>query len=65
MAKDNLAVSIGLACKLGSLIVHAEEGRSAKGHAFDWHAFDAVLAEPDVQAWLKAMQKAGLLPVKR
>lgn len=51
--------------KLGSIIVHAEEATSTNGHEFDWHTFHTLLADPEVQAWLKGMQDLAMLPVKR
>lgn len=56
-----------LLCKLGSLIVHAEEYLDAagKGHPFDKNAFDALLQDSDVQAWLRQMGQLAMIPRKR
>jgi len=63
---DHLKPSPALLSKLGSAIVHAAEGRDARGHAFDWVAFDTlVYSDPDVREWLRMMNDDGLLPIKR
>lgn len=54
-----------LLVKLGSLAVHVEEGMSENGHAFDAAAVRGILADPEVRAWLDAMDGMALLPVKR
>lgn len=54
-----------LAAKLGSILVHVEEGRSGAGHAFDWHAVDALMADDAVLEWMRALQKMALVPLKR
>jgi hypothetical protein len=51
--------------KLGSAIVHFEEWLSPGGHAYDLAALKSILADEEIQAWLLAMQKLGVLPVKR
>lgn len=61
--KDPLKPSLSLLSKLGSIIVHAEEMASLKGHAFDKIAMDGLLNDPEVREWLKGM--GPLLPVKR
>lgn len=60
-----LAPSSSLLCKIGSALVHVEEARGKKGHAFDWGAFDAILSDPEVKAWLADMDRLALLPKKR
>lgn len=62
---DPMSPSMGLLCKLGSIVAHVEEGTSAGGHQFDWGAVAALLKDHDVQAWMGAMQKLALLPLKR
>lgn len=62
---DPLHPSGGLLAKLGSLIVHFEEGISDKGHPFDAVAMRQCFADPEVVAWLEGMRKLALLPVKR
>lgn len=54
-----------LLCKLGSIIVHAEELASPGGHPFDKHALDSLLADSSVVQWLAAMRFMSMLPVKR
>ena len=51
--------------KLGSIIVHVDEGLSHKGHPFDLVAIKALINEPDVRAWLADMDSATLLPLRR
>lgn len=64
---DPLKPPISLLVKLGSLIVHADEYLDAAGHGhpFDKGAFDALLEDPEVAAWLEAMGKNALIPLKR
>lgn len=57
--------SISLLCKLGSIIVHIDEGASKDGHHFDVIAMRTLMADPEVKAWLADMGAASLLPVKR
>lgn len=63
--QPNQNISPTLAVKLGSAIVHADEAMSADGHAADESAFRSILADPEVSAWLAAMNELALLPVKR
>ena len=60
---DPLTPDLSTLCKLGSIIVHVEEMLSSKGHPFDQIALQAILDDPDVQTWIKAM--GTYLPVKR
>jgi len=62
---DPLKPSVSLLAKLGSIAVHAQEMTSSKGHAFDKHALDGVLADPEVKAWLRSMDKMAMLPKRR
>lgn len=57
--------AISLLCKLGSIAVHAEEFVSPDGHHFDLTALRGLMADPEVAEWLKGMQAAAFLPVKR
>lgn len=57
--------SVGLLAKLGSIAQHCDEAIGADGHAFDLAAIRALLADPEVSAWLDAMHKLAMLPVKR
>ena len=52
-------------CKLGSLIVHADEFMSSDGHEFDKIAFEQLMRDPQVIKWLAGMRKAALIPEKR
>jgi hypothetical protein len=54
-----------LLVKLGSIIVHAEELASPEGHQFDLATLQHLLADPDVKAWMKEMDRLTLLPRKR
>jgi hypothetical protein len=63
MARQERKV-LGLA-KIGSIVVHADEAASTSGHAFDVAALRALLADPEVVAWLEAMRATSLLPLRR
>lgn len=60
---DPLKPSAALLCKLGSIVVHADEYLSPGGHAFDERAIAALLADVEVRRWVNAM--GALLPQKR
>jgi hypothetical protein len=62
---DPLKPDIALLCKLGSLIVHAEEFMTRGGHSVDWAAFKVGMKDPDVQEWLAAMTEMALITLKR
>lgn len=51
--------------KLGSLIVHADEGCSDEGHPFDVLTIKHLLADPEVVEWMTAMDRLAFLPKKR
>ena len=57
--------STQLLCKLGSVVVHAEELLSPSGHAFDRTALDALLCDHEVCEWLARMRELALIPEKR
>lgn len=57
------APSLSLLSKLGSIIIHTDEFLSSKGHQFDKVALEQLIADAEVQQWLKAM--GPLVPVKR
>lgn len=67
MAKqaEFLTPPLTLLCKLGSLMVHAEEYLSPNGHDVDKAAIEQLLADPEVQQWRAEMERAAMLPVKR
>jgi len=54
-----------LLCKLGSILIHAEELTSSKGHVFDHYALKALTDDAEVKEWLAKMQAAAMLPLKR
>ncbi len=62
---DPLKPTTTLLIKLGSIVVHFEEMTLRKGHAFDKHALDSLLADPEVKEWFAAMNKMAFLPLKR
>lgn len=64
-AKTALTPTIGLLCKLGSLLIHLEEGSGEGNHQYDWAAIDSIQTDPEIQEWLKAMDAMALLPKKR
>jgi hypothetical protein len=64
-AAHPLNPSAQLLCKLGSIIVHADEFLSPFGHDFDRHALLSSLQDEDVQHWLRAMAALALVPLKR
>lgn len=61
---DPLKPSPTLLCKLGSIMVHAEELTSTKGHIFDREAFLSAW-DAEVVEWMEQMRQMGFLPVKR
>lgn len=61
---DPLKPSPALLCKLGSILVHAEELHSPKGHIFDHEAFKSTW-DSEVEEWMEQMRKMAMLPVKR
>ena len=66
MAKRNpLNPDARVLCKLGSIIVHAEELISPFGHHFDKAALDQLMRDADVKQWLADMRKLALVPEKR
>jgi hypothetical protein len=60
-----LQPSPALLSKVGSIIQHLHEGKSAAGHHLDVVAMNSLLDDPEVVAWLKAMDELALLPRKR
>lgn len=59
------APSISLLCKLGSIVVHVDEGCGEDSHVFDWVAIRNLISDPEVKEWLAGMGARALLPVKR
>lgn len=64
-SSDPMKPSAALLCKLGSVLVHAEEMLSPKGHHFDKTALEATLGDPEVRTWLDAMDAMALIPKRR
>ena len=62
---DCFAPPIRLLAKLGSIVVHVDEGCGEGGHQFDWSAVGSLIADREVQDWLTAMDSKGLLPKRR
>lgn len=61
--KAALTLTPGLASKIASVVVHADELLSPSGHHFDKTALEQVCRDPEVLAWIKAL--GVLAPVKR
>ncbi len=61
--KKTMNISISLASKLASAVVHADELTSPQGHQFDVDALRGIIKDPEVVAWLKSL--GALAPVKR
>jgi hypothetical protein len=65
-AKANpLKPTPALLCKLGSIVVHAEELISSNGHAFDRHALEQLTTDQDVMEWRAQMDAMSMIPKKR
>ena len=60
-----LKPSPALLCKLGSVLVHANELISSNGHAFDRHALEQLTLDPDVKEWLAQMDALAMIPRRR
>lgn len=60
-----LQPDVSLLCKLASIAIHAEEMLSPAGHAFDRHALEGLLKDPELKAWLRDMDGLALIPKKR
>lgn len=62
---DTFAPPVALLAKIGSILVHVDEGLSDGGHHYDWTAVRSLLADREVQGWLESMAAKALVPVKR
>ena len=62
---DVYAPPVRLLAKLGSIVVHVDEGHGEGGHRFDWAAVGSLIADREVQEWLEGMDAKGLLPKRR
>ena len=60
---DALKPSAALLSKLGSIVAHAEELLSPKGHPVDRNALQTLVDDQEVRTWIKQM--GPLLPLKR
>jgi hypothetical protein len=61
---DPLHPSAALLCKLGSIIVHADEFHSPDGHPFDLEAMKSGM-DAEVNQWIDQMQRLGMIPIRR
>jgi hypothetical protein len=61
--KAAMTLTPGLASKIASVIVHADELFSPDGRNLDKIPLKQALNEPDVKAWIKSL--GPLAPVKR
>lgn len=62
---DVYAPPAGLLDKVGFILFHLDEAADEDGHQFDWVAIRWLLADREVQDWLGAMGKHGVVPMKR
>lgn len=62
---DPLKPPITTLVKLGSIAVHVDEMLSPKGHQFDRIALEQLTKDPEVTAWIEAMDKMAMIPKKR
>ena len=62
---DPLRPSVDVLCKLGSIIVHADELLSPDGHPVDREALQSAMSDPAVKEWLDSMGAMALVPLKR
>ena len=62
---DPLKPELGLLVKIGSALVHFEEGHSADGRNVDIDEALRQVEDSEVAAWLEQMTKLALLPVMR
>jgi hypothetical protein len=60
-----LKPSAGLLAKLGSIAVHTDELLGPSSSVFDTEALRALLDDPELKAWLEAMDAMAMLPLKR
>jgi hypothetical protein len=58
-------LDVSVVVKLGSILVHIDEGLTAEGHPFDFETIRSLLADRDIQALLKFLDRDGLLPLRR
>lgn len=58
-------LTIPLAAKLGSILVHVDEYSADGGHRYDLDAARSLLDDIEVRQWLAHVASLGLLPRKR
>ncbi len=62
---EPLKPPVTVLCKLGSIIIHAQEINSDNMHEFDIAVFNDLCEDEEVKEWLEGMDKMALLPLKR
>ena len=62
---DVLKPELAVLAKLSAVVVHLEEWLAADSHPNDRLALEAVLCDPEVQAWVRGMEALALAPLKR
>ncbi len=65
MENNPLQPSAQLLCKLGSIVVHADEMTSPTAHEFDVSAMKGLFEDQEVKDWIAAMDAMGMVPKKR
>lgn len=66
MAKyDPLKPSATLLCKIGSIVIHADEFTGKGSHRFDLAAIKSLLKDDEVETWLCQMEGLALIPKRR
>ena len=62
---DPLKPSVTTLVKIGSALVHFDEATEPGAHDYDLHTARQLLADHEVKAWIDAMNKMAMLPLKR
>lgn len=60
-----LSPSASLLCKLGSVLVHADEMLQPHAHAFDKTTLQGLIDDPEIKEWRSAMDAMAMLPKMR
>ena len=58
-------IPITLVAKLGSLVVHVQEYLSRNSNPVDRSAIETIINDPEINAWVKELEKDALVAVKR
>ncbi len=58
-------ISLVLAAKLGSLVVHVQEYLSRNSNPVDRSAIETIINDPEIAEWIKVLEKDALVSVKR